>query len=65
MKRRRLIQALCVAVVLLVPQIAWASSYTADSIVKVSGATPFLGNCGLGGQTGKTTETVRSSRGLV
>src|SRR5215217_3224074 len=49
------VKALCVAaVVLFVPQVAWASSYGADSLVRVSGTSPFAGsNCGLAGQTGK------------
>src|SRR5918997_95370 len=56
-KRSRfwLMKALCVAaVVLFVPQVAWASSYVAGSLVRVSGTSPFAGsNCGLAGQTGK------------
>ncbi|HEY6582996.1 MAG TPA: sialidase family protein [Rubrobacter sp.] len=57
MKRSRfwLMKALCVAaVVLLIPQVAWASSYVAGSLVRVSGTSPFAGsNCGLAGQTGE------------
>jgi hypothetical protein len=56
-KRSRfwLVKALCLAaVVLFVPQVAWASSYVAGSLVRVSGTSPFAGsNCGLAGQTGK------------
>jgi hypothetical protein len=56
-KRRRfwLVKALCVAaVVLFVPQVAWASSYVAGPLVRVSGTSPFAGsNCGLAGQTGE------------
>ena len=49
------VKALCLAaVVLFVPQVAWASSYGAGSLVRVSGTSPFAGsNCGLAGQTGK------------
>jgi hypothetical protein len=49
------VKALCLAaVVLFVPQVAWASSYMAGSLVRVSGTSPFAGsNCGLAGQTGK------------
>jgi hypothetical protein len=47
------VKALCLAaVVLLVPQVAWASSYVAGSLVRVSGASPFDANCGLAGQDG-------------
>jgi hypothetical protein len=56
-KRSRfwLMKALCLAaVVLFVPQVAWASAYVAGSLVRVSGTSPFAGsNCGLAGQTGK------------
>jgi hypothetical protein len=56
-KRSRfwLMKALCLAaVVLFVPQVAWASSYVAGSLVRVSGTSPFAGsNCALAGQTGK------------
>jgi hypothetical protein len=56
-KRSRfwLVKALCVAaVVLFVPQVAWASAYGAGSLVRVSGTSPFAGShCGLAGQTGK------------
>ena len=52
MRRRRLIQVLCVAVLLLIPQVAWASSYVASPMVQVSGASPFAGDCGLAGQPG-------------
>src|SRR3712207_9247693 len=56
-KRRRFwfVKALCVAaVVLFVPQVAWAGSYVAGPLVRVSGTSPFAGsNCGLAGQTGK------------
>jgi hypothetical protein len=47
-------KALCVAaLVLIVPQVAWASSYVAGSLVRVSGTSPFAGsNCGLADQTG-------------
>jgi hypothetical protein len=50
-------KALCLAaVVLFVPQVAWASSYVAGSLVRVSGTSPFAGsNCGLAGQTGKNS----------
>jgi hypothetical protein len=55
-KRSRfwLMKGLCVAaLVLIVPQVAWASSYVAGSLVRVSGTSPFAGsNCGLAGQTG-------------
>src|SRR5688572_12399659 len=55
-KRSRfwLMKALCVAaLVLIVPQVAWASSYVAGSLVRVSVTSPFAGsNCGLAGQTG-------------
>jgi hypothetical protein len=49
------VKALCLAsVVLFVPQVAWASSYVAGSLVRVSATSPFAGsNCGLAGQTGK------------
>jgi len=49
------VKALCLAaVVVFVPQVAWASSYVAGSLVRVSGTSPFAGsNCGLAGQTGK------------
>jgi hypothetical protein len=49
------VKALCLAVaVLFVPQVAWASSYVAGSLVRVSGTSPFAGShCGLAGQTGK------------
>ena len=49
------VKALCLAAaVLFVPQVAWASSYVAGSLVRVSGTSPFAGsNCGLAGQTGK------------
>jgi hypothetical protein len=47
---RRII--LLVAVVLLVPQVAWASSFAAGPTVQVSGASPFDANCGLAGQSG-------------
>lgn len=47
---RRII--LLVTVVLLVPQVAWASSFAAGPTVRVSGASPFTANCGLAGQTG-------------
>ena len=57
MKRSRswFVKALCLAaVVVFVPQVAWASSYVAGSLVRVSGTSPFAGlNCGLAGQTGK------------
>ncbi len=57
MKRSRswFVKALCVAaVVLFVPQVAWAGSYVAGSLVRVSGTSPFAGsNCGLEGQTGQ------------
>jgi hypothetical protein len=43
---------LLVAVVLLVPQVALASTYMAGDLVQVSGASPFDANCGLAGQTG-------------
>ena len=56
-KRSRfwLVKALCLAaVVFFVPQVAWASSYVAGSLVRVSETSPFAGsNCGLAGQTGK------------
>jgi hypothetical protein len=56
-KRSRvwLVKALCIAaVVLFVPQVAWASSYVAGSLVRVSGTSPFAGsNCGLAGQRGE------------
>jgi hypothetical protein len=38
---------------LLIPQVAWASSYAAGPLDRVSGASPFAGSgCGLAGQTG-------------
>jgi hypothetical protein len=43
---------LLVAVVLLVPQVALASTYMAGDPVQVSGASPFDANCGLAGQDG-------------
>ena len=48
------VKGLCLAAaVLFVPQVAWASSYVAGSLVRVSGTSPFAGsNCGLAGQTG-------------
>jgi hypothetical protein len=46
-KRRHLVQGLCVAVVLLIPQVAWASSFAAGQSVQVSGASPFSEHCGL------------------
>ena len=46
-RRRRWIQALCVAMVLVVPQVAWASSFSAGPLIKVSGASPFAAGCGL------------------
>jgi hypothetical protein len=50
-----LVKALCIAaVVLFVPQVAWASSYGAGSLVRVSGTSPFAGShCGLAGQRGR------------
>jgi hypothetical protein len=50
-----LVKALCIAaVVLFVPQVAWASSYVAGSLVQVSGTSPFAGShCGLAGQRGQ------------
>jgi hypothetical protein len=33
--------------VLLVPQVAWASTFTAGPIVQVSGTSPFAAGCGL------------------
>ena len=47
MKRRHVLQVVCVAVVLLVPQVAWASSFSASPPVKVSGTSPFDDECGL------------------
>lgn len=47
MKVRRIFQALCVAMVLLVPQVAWASAYVAGPTAQVSGASPFAPGCGL------------------
>ena len=52
MKLKRLVQLSCVAMLLLIPQVAWASAYEAGPLVRVSGPTPFVGNCGLGGQSG-------------
>ena len=43
---------LFVAVVLLVPQVAWASAYMRGPLVQVSAGSPFGGACGLAGQTG-------------
>jgi hypothetical protein len=43
---------LLVAVVLLVPQVAWASTFAVGPTVQVSGASPFDANCGLAGQDG-------------
>src|ERR671921_2057861 len=43
---------LLVTVLLLVPQVAWASSFAAGPTVQVSGASPFDANCGLAGQDG-------------
>ena len=50
---RWLIRATCVGVLLLIPQLAWASQYTADPAVRVSDGSPFSGDCGLTGQSGK------------
>jgi hypothetical protein len=50
---RWLIRATCVGVLLLIPQLAWASQHTADPAVRVSDASPFAGSCGLAGQLGK------------
>jgi hypothetical protein len=41
------LQVLCVAAVLLIPQVAWASSFATGPAVRVSGASPFGENCGL------------------
>jgi hypothetical protein len=49
---KRLIQFTCVGMLLLIPQVAWASSYAPGPLVRVSGASPFSANCGLAGQTG-------------
>ena len=43
---------LLVTVVLLVPQVAWASTFAVGPTVQVSGASPFDANCGLAGQSG-------------
>ena len=43
---------LLVTVLLLVPQVAWASTFAAGPTVQVSGASPFDANCGLAGQSG-------------
>ena len=43
---------LLVTVVLLVPQVAWASTFAVGPTVQVSGASPFDANCGLAGQDG-------------
>jgi hypothetical protein len=43
---------LLVTVFLLVPQVALASAYVAGNLVQVSGPSPFVGNCGLAGQSG-------------
>jgi hypothetical protein len=53
LRLKRLIQFTCVAMLLLIPQIAWASTYAAGPLVQVSGTSPFADrNCGLAGQTG-------------
>ena len=55
MKQRRLwfVKALFVVlVVLLIPQVALASTYVAGPTVQVSGPSPFDANCGLAGQDG-------------
>jgi BNR repeat-like domain len=41
-----------VALVLFVPQVARASAYVVGDLVQVSGASPFVGDCGLTEQTG-------------
>src|ERR687889_1799194 len=43
---------LLVTVVLLVPQVAWASTFAVGNTVQVSGPSPFDANCGLAGQSG-------------
>jgi BNR repeat-like domain len=43
---------LLVTVVLLVPQVAWASTFAVGPTVQVSGASPFDATCGLAGQSG-------------
>jgi hypothetical protein len=48
-----LIRATCVGVLLLIPQLAWASQLTVDPAVRVSDGSPFTGGCGLAGQSGK------------
>src|SRR3712207_2836112 len=50
---RWLIRATCVGLLLLIPQLAWASQHTADPAVRVSDGSPFAGSCGLAGQMGK------------
>ena len=60
MKRRRLLQGLCVAAVLLIPQMAWASSFAASPPVQVSGASPFGEHCGLATR-GPTSHVFRDS----
>jgi hypothetical protein len=52
LRLKRLIQFTCVAMLLLIPQVAWASAYVTGPLVRVSEASPFTGNCGLAGQTG-------------
>ncbi len=37
---------------LLIPQVAWASAYMPGRLVQVSVGSPFTGGCGLAGQTG-------------
>ena len=60
MKRRRLLQGLCVAAVLLIPQMAWASSFAASPPVQVSGASPVGEHCGLATR-GPTSHVFRDS----
>ncbi len=47
---RWLIRATYVGVLLLIPQLAWASQRMADPAVRVSDGSPFSGGCGLAGQ---------------
>jgi hypothetical protein len=49
---RGLSQVFGVALLLLIPQIAWASEYGTGPLVQVSGASPFGDGCGHTGQTG-------------
>jgi hypothetical protein len=53
LKLKRLVQLSCVAMLLLIPQVAWASQYMTGRLVQVSFGSPFDRACGLAGQTGE------------